>query len=421
MSGAPLWANPRVVREGRTLAAAGYEVLSIGTTYSAAQYEQDRALAAGNGFRFESAVPAPDGPGGRASSLWRRARTRLAVELKRMGLEHSYQLGPEAAEIPRLALRTRADYYIAHLEQGCLAGVELLDSGAAVGADFEDWYSEDLLPSARAQRPIRLLRKLEGRLLREGGHATCPSRTMAAGLASEFGCEPPTTVYNALSWSERERVDGLSKDRRDRRLPSIHWFSQTLGPGRGLGDLLAALDAVAQPAEVHLRGRLVAGFEDWLRETTPEAWRSRIFLHPLVSNEELFSRIAEHDIGFAGEVTEIPSRDLTVTNKIVYYLLGGLAVAASATQGQREIAEAAPDAVALYPPGDSEALAAVLNRWLSSDDTRAAAKAAALQAAQTQFCWERQEPKLLEAVSRGIARGPQTARGRAQRPGDGRA
>ena len=41
-----------------------------------------------------------------------------------------------------------------------------------------------------------------------------------------------------------------------------------------------------------------------------------MFVHPVVHNDELLSRIAEHDIGFAGEMKYCQSRDLTVTNKI---------------------------------------------------------------------------------------------------------
>ena len=141
--------------------------------------------------------------------------------------------------------------------------------------------------------------------------------------------QQPTVVYNAFPWSDRESIDGLFKDRRDRRLPSIHWFSQTLGHGRGLEDLIAALPLLKHEAEIHLRGKPVSGFENWLAHRVPEAWRGRIKVHGLVSNAELLSRIAEHDIGFAGETPLIRSKDLTVSNKILYYLLAGLAVVAS--------------------------------------------------------------------------------------------
>src|ERR1039458_8105828 len=98
----------------------------------------------------------------------------------------------------------------------------------------------------------------------------------------------------------------------------------------------------------------------------PSEWRSRVFLHDVVPHEMLLSRIAEHDIGFAGEEKYCRNKDLNVSNKILHYLLAGLAVVASDTAGQREIAERAPGAVHLYPSGRPDALAEQINRLLCS-------------------------------------------------------
>jgi glycosyltransferase involved in cell wall biosynthesis len=249
---------------------------------------------------------------------------------------------------------------------------------------------------------VQLLRRLERKLLLAGGHSACPSRAMSEALARKFGCRQPTVVYNAFPWFDRKFMDGLFKDRRDRRLPSIHWFSQTLGLGRGLEDLFAALPLLKHEAQVHLRGKPVSGFENWLAERLPEAWRGRIVIHGLVSNAELLSRIAEHDIGFAGETSAIRSRDLTITNKILYYLLAGLAVVASDTAGQREVAEHAPGGVLLYSPGDASALAARLDELLGSAEALRQTKSAALASAERTFCWERQEGTLLDSIGRAL-------------------
>jgi hypothetical protein len=98
------------------------------------------------------------------------------------------------------------------------------------------------------------------------------------------------------------------------------------------------------------------------------------------------------------------SRDLTVTNKILHYLLGGLAVVASDTAGQREVAEKAPEAVTLYQSGSPEALAKALDCLVGAPDRLARAKAAALQAAEATFCWERQQGVLLEAVALALSK-----------------
>ena len=116
----------------------------------------------------------------------------------------------------------------------------------------------------------------------------------------------------------------------------------------------------------------------------------------------LFRSIAEHDIGFAGEMKYCRSRDLTVTNKILQYLLAGLAVVASDTAGQLEVAANASGAVAIYPSGNVQALADALNGFLSHPDRLADAKSKALRAAEHTFCWEKNANLLVEEACRAL-------------------
>jgi len=399
LTGNHLSNNPRVIKEGTTLANAGYTVTVIGAWFDGGLKARDLEMQKSLPFSFK---PAIDGAGNTLRRLKVRASVKLGAVAHRFArFESRSQLGYAYRGL-RAAPHQLGDLYIAHSEAAMAVAEDLLHDGFLVGIDLEDWFSEDLPPEARKLRPIRLLRQLEHRLLTSGRYASCTSRAMSEALASEFGCSQPTVIYNAFPWSDRESMDGLLNDRRDRRLPSIHWFSQTLGHGRGLEDLIAALPLVKHKAEVHLRGKPVSGFEHWLAERLPEAWRGRIMVHGLVSNAELLSRIAEHDIGFAGETTLIRSRDLTVTNKILYYLLAGLAVVASETAGQREVAMQVPGGVFLYPAGDASALAARLDALLGSADSLRQAKAAALDGAEQTFCWERQEQALLESVNRAL-------------------
>ncbi len=388
-----------------TLVRAGYAVVVYGSCTDFSAFAIDRAFANRHGFRFESVLPISHNAFvNRLRNAFRRVRGRFGRYLfELLGIENHWQLGPLGSEMLTKAISSSADYYIAHLEQAIWVAEKLIGMGKRVGVDMEDWYSEDLLPEARAKRPIELLRNLEGHLLKRGAYALCTSQAMSAALAKAYDCSPPVVIYNAFQWSERTLLDGLYKDKRESRTPSIHWFSQTIGPGRGLEDLLAALPHLDSVVEVHLRGHAVAGFEAWLTAHVPDAWRRHVFVHDVVSNEQLLSRISEHDIGFAGEMKYSKSRDLTVTNKILHYLLAGLAVVASDTAGQREVAEQAGGAVLLYPSGDALALAARLNELLGSPEKLSRSKAAALRAAEETFCWERQENLLLETIARAMS------------------
>ncbi|HTV26219.1 MAG TPA: glycosyltransferase [Xanthobacteraceae bacterium] len=404
LTGNHLCHNPRVQKEAATLAARGHKVKVLGGWLDLRLKQRDDALIGTLPFEF---IPVEDLTARRAAKIRSRTTRKLGTVVYRgLGLDNKWQLGSTYPALQRAAWNGYADLYIAHSEAALAVVAGLSRAGYRIGVDMEDWFSEDLLPEARRGRPVKLLRRQESEVLANSAFATCPSRAMSLALAEEFGCPPPAVVYNAFPWAERALLDGRIKDRDDCRHPSIHWFSQTIGPGRGLEDLFAALPLLKHPAALHLRGKPVAGFEEWLAKWLPGAWRSHVFLHDVVSNAELLSRITEHNIGFAGEMKYCRSRDLTVTNKILQYLLAGLAVVASDTEGQREVAKRASEAVLLYPSGTPQALAARLDELLGEPERLERARLAALRAAREVFCWERQEPTLLDAVGRALARPP---------------
>ena len=409
LTGNSLCHNPRVLKEATALAAAGFDVEILGAWLDAGYKVRDLALLQNVQFCFTPVLDATV-----QKFVWWHSRLRVKAAHwwhQRAQRETMWQMGYTVNALARVARQRKADLFIAHSEPALWALAQLQNRKSEIGnrkfqigVDMEDWFSEDLLPEARKQRPIQLLKSLEQRVLSLASHRTCTSQAMSAALAKEYGCLPPTVIYNSFPWADRQTLDGQFKDRRDRTVPSLHWYSQTLGAGRGLEELFAALPQVKHPLEIHLRGNFNAATEVWLWPLVPESWRKRVFLHPLVGNAELLSRIAEHDIGFAGELRYCKNKEFTVSNKILHYLLGGLAVVASDTAGQREIAAQADGAVQIYPVGDTIAPAQRLNFLLENRVLLAAAKAAALQVAEKTFCWERSASVLVQSVNTALTK-----------------
>ena len=142
----------------------------------------------------------------------------------------------------RAARDLGADLTIGHQEVGAWVACALMDEGRAVGADIEDWYSEDLLPEARVGRPVELLRRCEAQLVRRGSHVTTTSEALAQALAEAYGGpDAHSRSITPFPWADRADLDDAARDRQDRSLPSLHWVSQTIGPGRGLDTLCEAL------------------------------------------------------------------------------------------------------------------------------------------------------------------------------------
>jgi glycosyltransferase involved in cell wall biosynthesis len=379
------------MKEASALAGAGFNVTVLGAAFLDKLKLRDEALAGISAYRF---VPVVDLTG---SELRTFSAARIGKLLHRvLRIENRWQLGEAYRSLRRAAFNSSADLYICHMEQAMAVGDALLRAGKRVAVDMEDWYSEDLPKQVRQRRPVRLLRELERHLLSKGVFGLCPSQAMAERLAAAYQCRPPTVIYNVFPWADRQQLATTSPDRS--KPASVYWFSQTIGPGRGLEDLVLALPRINHSAQIHLRGTLSYGFKEWLTAKIPRHWADKIFFHEPVHNTELLASIAEHQIGFAGEPQDSFNKDLTISNKIFHYMLGGLAVVASNTKGQTEIAANSKGAIRLYKVGNPASLAEQLNVLLGSQAELQDAQKASLEAARTTYCWEKQEAKLVSLV-----------------------
>ncbi|HAA29472.1 MAG TPA: glycosyl transferase family 1 [Cyanobacteria bacterium UBA8553] len=392
--GAHLCTAPRPQKEAETLANAGYDVTVRGFWFDPELIKRDRILITNKKWRFQPIIDFQ--PTHRLNNWKIRLQGRLAKEqFQRFGTFSPALLGYGAKAMLKAARKARADLTIVHSEAGLWVGNQLLDEGFCVGVDFEDWFSEDLLPEARTTRPIAQLKALESRLVRDCTYSLTTSHALAEALAEAYQAPKPTVIYNAFPWEERSPINPQKSTRQNPNLPSLHWFSQTIGPGRGLETLFEALPHLTIPVEIHLRGNYPESARQWLEPLVPLEWRDYLFIHPTVPNAELLAAIAEHDIGLALECPDIPSRNLTVTNKLFQYLQAGLAVIATDTSGQQEVFSQRCAIGQIIPSNNPVALAQALKDLACEPEKLTLAKAASVQAAKEQFCWEKQCQSLL--------------------------
>jgi glycosyltransferase involved in cell wall biosynthesis len=92
-------------------------------------------------------------------------------------------------------------------------------------------------------------------------------------------------------------------------------------------------------------------------------------------------------------------------------MLAGLAITATAVPGQATVLKENAAAAAIYPPGDYEKLAVILEGWRVDRASLTRAKAAAAQWAEERWNWENESEKLVGLVSRTIgerSEGPAT-------------
>lgn len=389
--GGHLATAPRPQKEARALKEAGARVVIRGTWWSPALAKEDLELAAELGVDYAPVVDLRDG---RGSFL--RARQRLGREiLARTGIPTGRAFGVGAPELLAEARRLRADLTMLHCEAALWAGTRLLDEGLKVGVDFEDWFSRD---RPKADPLARALRPLERRLLKEAAVCFAPTRCMALALAEDAGTERvPRVVPNCFPAAEIPAAEAGPKDPREPGTVSFHWFSQTIGPGRGLETLAAALPLLEGPWRLALRGSL-GGHRDWFERTFPAELRGRIQVLEPVPNRELLSRTMSHDVGLALEEPNNLNKDLTASNKLFEYFRAGLAVIATRTRGQMEVLNACPEAALQVPPYDPQALAEAMQSLLTDPRKQSLMRTAARKSASEPWAWEEHSRRLLGGI-----------------------
>ncbi len=401
LSSGPISRNPRVSKEASALGGAGLDVTVMTVANHARSEEYDAELLRGARFRRVALdrISRRGFPGLR--STFGRLVTWVARRAVRVGIQSKQALGPTLA-LGRMARRFEADLTIVHTEMPFCIGLDLLARGRRVAADFEDWHSQDLLPQSQATRPLRLIENAERELMRRAAYTSATSHAMARALQAAHGGALPVVITNSFPLQPEPAPRPLGGP------PSFLWFSQTIGPGRGLELFLAAWSQTLNPSRLNLLGDVGAAYRDKLFRRLPAERRDCLRFLPFTSPDKLPSVIAQHDLGLALEPTLPANKTCTISNKILQYLNAGVAVVASDTAGQREVLERVPGAGILADLSQTGELAAQLDALLSDRRRIVAMGQAARRGAAETYCWEREAPRLLAAVE-GALRLPRPA------------
>ena len=320
--------------------------------------------------------------------------------------ERAYVRGGD--ELTTVAASEPADWFIAHTQMALPAAAAAANHHRArLGFDCEDLLAES------GTDPSHLVRRIERTYIPQCDYISAASHHMAVHLQETYGCKKPLVLYNTFPLRLADKL----KAPIDRPAPSrirLFWFSQTIGPGRGLEDAIQALGVVRAGIELHLLGRVS---QDYLVRLRSQAAAldvgDLLFFHNPIDHDEIVNFTGGFDIGLALEQPQNQNYSRTVTNKIFAYLLAGLAVAATNTPGQREILDKVPEVGFLYEAGDPQALARRLEQWHADRIRLRQAQEAAWHAARNGFSWDHEQDKLLATLAE--------VKGKARRAGSQRA
>jgi glycosyltransferase involved in cell wall biosynthesis len=392
--------NPRLVKEADALVAAGHQVHVVAAHWADWATETDEALLATRTW----SVSFVDWRKSHAPALFLRSRVRHWVARKALtfpslaGLSAAAVTSRVGPELAAAAAHIPAELYIAHnlgaLPAACAAARV---HSAKLGFDAEDFHSGQLSSGGDA-RMLAFTREVERRFLPRCDYVTAAAPGIAEAYRDLCAIRLPVCVLNVFPL--RDRPDEFRRSAPGDRL-RLYWFSQTIGPNRGLEDAVRALGLLAQhPIELHLRGAWQAGYEDRLRRVAAEAGieSGRIVSHAPAHPDEMPRLASEFSVGLALEPGTTVNNDLALSNKIFAYVLGGNAVLATRTRGQSTLIPQLGPAAAWCTPADPNSLAAALRPWIDNRGALEAARQTAWNLGASRFNWELETGTFLRAV-----------------------
>jgi len=382
---------PRMLKAADALATR-YDVRVVSTRHTPWATTADARIAPTRGWRWT--VVDYDRRSAPTTYAWSGARQRTARTIVRA-------LGsgvvPRAltvraysrvhTELVRATLTEPADFIYGGTTGAIAAVAEAARrAGVPYAIDLEDFHvaehaePEGALSNALADRVI-------APILGGARFVTTSSVSMAGAYARRYGIAP-LTVHNTFPLPRREPSFARSSDPL-----RLYWFSQTIGPGRGLEDVVRAVGEAGVAARLTLRGRPADGYlQSLLALSAAAAPALRVDQADPADPDSMIDLCRDHDIGLATEQPDVPNHRLALSNKALTYPLAGLALVVTDTPGHRELARDV-DGSLLVEPGDIRAMADGLRRWALDRARLVEAQASAWHAARRRWHWEHGEER----------------------------
>jgi glycosyltransferase involved in cell wall biosynthesis len=397
-----LSSNPRLVKEASALHEAGYRVTAITCAYNPVLKPFDDEIEAKASWTI---VRVPRLAGERY--LNRGARP-LAQALRGLGLDVPTSIAANASGGPSSALRraagrVRADLYIAHYVAALPAATaSARRHGAMLGFDAEDFHAGEGGEGEAEHFRMKMVETVEAASVPACSHVTAASPMIGQAYAARYGISP-RTVLNVFPL---DMAPVASSPRRgDAHALRAYWFSQTIGPDRGLQSFLAAMAVARVHISLDVRGSNRWGHGDRLMAMARDLGiADRVNLLPMAPPGEMVRLAAAYDLGLSLETEVSENRRLCLTNKIFTYLLAGVPTMMSDTPAQRALAPDLGKAAVVVSLMDRDGMARELERLATVPEALAEARAEAWRLGRQRYNWDVEKNVLVQSVAAAFER-----------------
>jgi glycosyltransferase involved in cell wall biosynthesis len=321
------------------------------------------------------------------------ARVPLPVAIRAYSRAHDELVQAIASE--------PADFVYGGTTGGLAAAAEAgRQLGAPYALDLEDFHSAEAA-GPDGDLSNALAARIERQILEGAAFLTAGSPMIAEAYAEKYGVHP-RPIHNTFSLGRQVPVA-----REPAQPLRLYWFSQTLGPDRGLEVVIEAAGRAGVEVDLHLRARAIPAYLRTLRHLQRDLAPSLTLVHlEPAAPDDMVAVAQAFDAGLSCENPTSLNHQICLGNKIFTYLAAGIPVVMSATPAQARLARDLDRAALIYTPGDVDALAGHIQRLAKDGDLRRCSRLAARAAAERRWHWEHADDRgaLLDAVDTVVAR-----------------
>lgn len=395
--------NPRLVKEADALTEAGYDVTVLYQYWNKWGTDMDTELFKTRNWK---SIRVGGSPHQEKATYW---ASRILQKISRTLVKYSGStaflagnaIGRASLLLKTEALKHAADLYIAHNLPALPAAVNAARKNQSKsGFDAEDFHRNEV-SDLSDDLSYKLAVVMENNYFPFLNYLSTASPLISERYKELYPAINPGTIRNVFP-----RDKGLSIPSKISDKLRLFWFSQTIGTGRGLEEIISAIGSL-EPKQFQLH--LLGNHDDFTIRTLRNMAQisgmdpEDIFFYEPVSPDGLLEFASQFDIGIACETGYPANRDICLTNKLFTYIQAGLGLVVSNTKAQKLFVKEYPDCGMLYDKNSAESLKNVLKYYSVHPERLSEIRSYNLELGKSELNWDLEKNIFLKIVAETLS------------------
>jgi glycosyltransferase involved in cell wall biosynthesis len=391
--------NPRMVKEYLALKKAGYKVKVLYSFWAYWALNTDAALFSNKLIDENDFILIGGSPNNKKYQYFLSRLIFKAFRILSYNLSVSFfdkwAISRTSYWLEKAAKKEKADLYIGHNLGALPAVVEAGSKWKTIcGFDAEDYHRGGYRDFN--QKEYKITCKIEELYMPRCHYVTAASPLIGETYFKNIKLAQLLVINNVFSVSNLQPFkDELEMNDQLR----LFWFSQTLGPDRGVENIISALELLK---ECNIKFTILGSSSDEFRNTLINQISKPSMLEFMdpVAPDEIFSLAAKAHIGVVSEVLVDENKNLCLANKLFTYLLAGNCLLISNTKAQKKFLEDYPGIGLLYDSNDANCIAEQLQKLYYDRELLNKCRRTALNLGQHKLNWEEESKKLIALTNK---------------------